>query len=118
MARPEIPVSETGKRQTIRVAVALRIVVRFDTISDVVNSRTLNISRGGAFVHTPKPRPPGTRVQIQLTIGDRVLELGGRVAHSVSVNDPAGRDPGMGVRFDDLAPDVAAALDQLVAGDE
>jgi uncharacterized protein (TIGR02266 family) len=95
--------------------VALRIAVRFDTVADVLNSRTLDVSRGGMFIRTRAPSPRGRRVQIRLTVGDRHLELSGQVVRSVSADDPSALHPGMGVKFDDLAPDVEAALDQLVA---
>ena len=113
--RHEIPLGKESRR-TVRVPIALRIAVRFDTINDVLNCRTLDVSRGGMFIRTRAPRPVGTRVSMRLTVADRDLPLTGKVIHSVSLHDPSGLDPGMGVRFDDLPPAVESALDELIAG--
>jgi uncharacterized protein (TIGR02266 family) len=103
------------ERGSVRVPVSLRIAVRFDSIDDVVNSSTLDISRGGAFIRTRATRPKGTKVELRLTVGDELVQLHGRVARCASPDDPNTPHAGIGVEFLELDEDATRHLDAILA---
>jgi uncharacterized protein (TIGR02266 family) len=77
-----------------------------------------DISATGIFIRTNTPEPPGTRLNLRFRPdrADRPLELEGEViwinpyrpGHAENLN------PGMGIRFVDLADDDRARLAELI----
>jgi type IV pilus assembly protein PilZ len=69
-----------------------------------------DISAMGIFVQTNNPEPIGTRLnlcfKIPKELGGRLMEVEGEVqwVNPHRPKDPAGRNPGMGIRFVDLTP--------------
>src|SRR5262245_8465559 len=62
-----------------------------------------NASRGGLFLLTSRPPPPGTQVELTVELPDGgKLQLTGTVAHVVTPERAAadGRSPGIGVKLD------------------
>ena len=64
------------------------------------------------FIRTPQPFAQGTRLAIDLEVRGRVLAFA-EVEVAWSRND-AGRAPGSGVKFTQLAPRARALVDHLV----
>lgn len=93
-----------------RVEVRYRIV-RDGQLLDEQRAYTKNIGVGGAFIITPTPPPPGTALQIVLTVpaAARSLEVRGDVRWVLQSGDD---DPGMGVKF------AALDVEQLMALNE
>jgi uncharacterized protein (TIGR02266 family) len=104
------------RRAHVRVAVELRVAVRFDSIADVLSSRTVDLSTAGVFIATPSPRAIGTKVRVEMTVGDEVVELPGEVVRRVTLADGPGVVPGMGVNFDELAASAQQLVDRIVDG--
>ena len=83
---------------------------------------TADVSRGGLFLATESPPPPGTRVELELELPDRTkLSLGGTCVH---VRDPeqaraGGRPAGFGLRFERAHAVDLMLLEEMarVAGD-
>ena len=69
-----------------------------------------DISAMGIFVQTNNPEPIGTRLNLCFRtpkeLGGRLMEVEGEVqwVNPHRPKDPAGRNPGMGIRFVDLTP--------------
>ena len=90
------------RRKLGRVPVELRIEYR--RMEAFVADYTRNLSRGGTFVRTARPLPPGSRFPFQLAVPGRAEPFA--LAGIVVWTRAEGLDPGMGVRF--LWPDDAA----------
>jgi molecular chaperone DnaK len=72
---------------------------RFDTLEDFVAEYSVNLSPGGIFIATEKPKGVGAIVYLQFALkdGSRLIEGLGQVARVVR---PGGAEPaGMGVQF-------------------
>lgn len=78
-----------------------------------------NISRGGLFIATVSPREPGEQFDLQVTLPP-AAQLTLRCRCEVIWRRPfvqGGRyEPGMGLRFLDLAPECADALERWLSG--
>ena len=107
------------KRREPRVDVELGLQLAFGSVDEFVVRYALNISRGGIFVRTREPRPPGTSLSfdIRLRTGDSVIRGRGIVSWAAppSVPGEPQRVPGMGIAFTDLDPESRALVDRIVA---
>jgi uncharacterized protein (TIGR02266 family) len=74
-----------------------------------------NLSRGGLFIASVSPQEPGNRYQVEFCIPD-MPNTQVRCACEVVWKRPFSRqtkaEPGMGLRFIDLPPEQALAIDQ------
>lgn len=75
-----------------------------------------DIGRGGAFLRTDRPLTRDAVVTLRLPSQDGAVEVPARIVHVLDPNDAASlaRDPGIGVRFDELSADVATRLGAFV----
>jgi hypothetical protein len=111
-----------------RVEVRYRIL-EGGQLGDEQRAYTKNIGVGGAFILTPHPPPPGTALQIAVTVPvtSRPLELRGDVRWVISDSgehaaaddegtpseaDDEGDERGMGVKFAGLDVDQLMALNE------
>ncbi|MEL7059128.1 MAG: TIGR02266 family protein [Acidobacteriota bacterium] len=101
-----------------------KIEQEYDKFADFVDDLRSNISLGGMFLATPRPRPVGTEVrfQIRLVDGYRLLWGIGEVAW-VRPKSSADRPAGMGLRFlalDENSRDLVLRLleEQVKSGGE
>lgn len=98
MSPDEDPPSE--RRGVERVPIELRVEYR--RLNSFFADYTKNISKGGTFIRTAKPLPPGTEFVFVLIVPklEEPLRLNGEV---VWTTDPArasdDNPPGMGIRF-------------------
>ena len=104
----------SDKRRWPRIAVNLAVSVKFATAQDVLSSRTIDISRGGAFIQMAVPRAEGTKITMHMSIGADSVALTGVVVRSVRPEELAG-PPGIGVVFTDLDDRSRKMIDDLVA---
>ena len=118
-AIPAVPSQELRvgeeRRAHVRVAVELRVAVRFDTIEDVLRSHTVDLSEAGVFIATTSPRAVGTRVRIAMTVGEQAVDLPGEVVRCLPPAKASGAMPGMGVRFEALSDEAQALVDEICA---
>ena len=76
---------------------------------------TINVSPTGLFVGTNRPLPPGRKVRLVISLGDREVAVDGTVVHAARVSPLLQRlrPSGMGVRFHQEHPE----LKELLAGE-
>lgn len=75
-----------------------------------------NLSRGGAYLETPRPTMAGGKVRVQIPLPEGPLELSAEVvSNNVPGNLQRSRMPvGMGLRFSDLDKNQRKALERYV----
>jgi len=101
---------ERGERAT-RLDVSLMISV--DSDSNFYVGFTENLSDGGVFVATHAPRPIGCLVHLAIALPNQLpIRAKGRVAWVREYAEGSDAAPGMGIRFDQVAPeDVTRILE-------
>ncbi len=100
-------------------AKVLSMTVRYKsaTIDDFVEHHSDNVSRGGIFIKTSSPFPPGTLLKFEIRIADdeAVLAGVGRVVWKRDEPGDAEDEPaGMGVKFIKLDEKSRALISRLV----
>lgn len=109
-------IQETRKDPRAKV---LSMTVRYKsaTIDEFIEHHSHDVSRGGMFIKTPSPFPPGTLLKFEVRISEekKVMQGVGRVvwkrdASAASPDTPAG----MGVKFIKLDDESKAVIDRLV----
>ena len=99
-------------------AKVLSMTVRYKsaTVDDFVEHHSDNVSRGGIFIKTTSPFPPGTLLKFEIRIADDEAVLAG-VGRVVWKRDEAAADDepaGMGVKFIKLDEKSRALISRLI----
>jgi len=92
----------------------LKIPVDYSAVDAFFSEFTTNINEGGMFIETDNPAPLDSDVQLQFRLPnlDRPVKVSGRVAW---ISDGKGDSPsGMGIEFQELAPEVRRTINDLV----
>ena len=100
-------------------AKVLSMTVRYKsaTVDEFIEHHSHDVSRGGIFIKTPSPFPPGTLLKFELRIQDEqaVLAGVGRVVWKREAGDSGGDQPaGMGVKFIKLDEKSKSLIAKLV----
>lgn len=91
------------------------VQVEFRTASSFLVAYSVNLSRGGIFIETDTDLPMGVLVALDLQVpGAGRLHLVGVVAWRRGFESPDG-PPGIGIEFQDVAPQLGSVIDQLVS---
>jgi uncharacterized protein (TIGR02266 family) len=91
------------------------VQVEFRTASSFLVAYSVNLSRGGLFIETDGDLPTGVLVALDLQVpGAGLLHLVGIVAWRRGLESPDG-PPGIGIEFQDVAPQLGSTIDQLVS---
>lgn len=91
-----------------------RVQVEFRTASSFLVAYSVNLSRGGLFLETDEELPTGSVVELELRVpGADPLAVSGMVTWRRPPESPEG-PAGLGIEFQDVAPQLGAAIDQLV----
>lgn len=96
---------------------------RSATLGEFIEHHSYDVSRGGMFIKTPSPFPPGTLLKFEVKIADeqRVLQGVGRVVWKREKADAGEESPaGMGIKFikiDDASQSVIERLVDARAGE-
>jgi hypothetical protein len=69
------------RREAPRYALTLVAEVFAPLNSTVLNARSSDVSRGGCYIDSLTPLPPGTPITIQLRSGDDTFETQARVVY-------------------------------------
>jgi uncharacterized protein (TIGR02266 family) len=110
-------VQDTRKDPRAKV---LTMTVRYKsaTIDEFIEHHSHDISRGGIFIKTPSPFPPGTLLKFEIRIAEDKSILGG-VGRVVWKRDDAQASndlpAGMGVKFLKIDDSSRQVIDQIVA---
>jgi molecular chaperone DnaK len=110
------------QRKSARIARELKLRLSLPSVDDFIERWALNISRGGIFVRSRDPSPPGTEVVLDITLetGDQIIQGRGVVRWATPPAAPGepSRDPGMGIKFTELTPGSRAIVDLVVGTQE
>jgi uncharacterized protein (TIGR02266 family) len=91
------------------------VQVEFRTASSFLVAYSVNLSRGGIFIETEHDVPSGSMLGLDLQVpGAGVLQLVGVVAWRRGA-DSADGPPGLGIEFQDVAPQLGTTIDKLVS---
>ncbi|HSR99004.1 MAG TPA: TIGR02266 family protein [Kofleriaceae bacterium] len=91
------------------------VQVEFRTASSFLVAYSVNLSRGGIFIETDTDLPSGVLLMLELNVpGAGLLHLVGIVAWRRGHESPDG-PPGIGIEFQDVAPQLGSAIDKLVS---
>lgn len=98
--------------------ISLAFHVRYTTADGLkVESRAGGIGGGGLFIESQTPQPVGTKLAMEFTFPDKPTEwfpAKGTVAWVCPRADQYTFNPGMGVRFTEIAADVRDRIVELV----
>jgi uncharacterized protein (TIGR02266 family) len=101
-------------------AKVLTMTVRYKsaTLDEFIEHHSYDVSRGGMFIKTPSPFPPGTLLKFEVKIADeqRLMQGVGRVVwkREASDGDNADKPAGMGVKFIKIDDESRRTIDRLV----
>jgi molecular chaperone DnaK len=106
------------KRGGDRTPVGLLVRLSYGSVDEFVDRFATNLSRGGVFIRTRSPKPPGTQVafELKLSTGETVVKGLGTVLWS-RAEDPHSTPPvapGMGVQFTDLDDPSRAIIERVM----
>ena len=104
------PMSDAGhRREHSRFSVDLDVTVGSD--HNFYAGFAENLSVGGVFIATHKLKPVGSRIELSVNLPDGAqLRVEGQVRWIRVFNDRSDTPPGMGVKFDNLAPAAIALI--------
>jgi uncharacterized protein (TIGR02266 family) len=105
------------KRATERVAVALRIRLRYQAVDQFISKFAINISRGGMFLSSRNPKPPGTELYFEIRLADDspIIEGTGQVRWIREYDRTRPGEPhGMGIQFVELSDTSGPLLDRVI----
>lgn len=110
-----------GQRQHLRVNFHSQVTLTKD--EQIIKCQGITISEGGIFIRRKTPFPQGSRLQIELPLGNEgILFLDGEVIYTKQLSkDQFSTPPGMAIRFMNMIEDdrdmLKAHIKQLLAGD-
>ena len=87
----------------------VEVDIGFASQSHFYTGLSRDLSRGGVFVATYMPQPPGTRMAVHFVLPDgRAVKASGVVRWTVAARGDMA--PGMGVAFEDIEPEDLNAI--------
>jgi uncharacterized protein (TIGR02266 family) len=100
-------------------AKVLTMTVRYKsaTLDEFIENHSHDVSRGGMFIKTPSPFPPGTLLKFEVRIAgeQRLIQGVGRVVWRRDTSDSASERPaGMGIKFIKLDDKSKQVIESLV----
>ena len=105
------------KRAEVRVPVALRIRLRYQAVDQFISKFAVNLSRGGMFLSSRNPKPPGTELYFEIRLADEspVIEGTGVVRWIREYNRNRPDEPhGMGIQFAELSEESWQVLERVI----
>jgi type IV pilus assembly protein PilZ len=101
------------RRRDPRTPVNIRI--DYQTVDAFFSEFASNINQGGLYIKSASPLAPGTRLNIQFLLPNttRPVQVEGEVVW-VNEKTTKGIDPGMGIKFGELTPELKAQINDLV----
>ncbi|MBI5498464.1 MAG: TIGR02266 family protein [Deltaproteobacteria bacterium] len=105
-----------NRRRFVRVPLTVMVQYRATSVDALLDAHTVDVSEGGLFLRTDRPRPMGTRVQFRILLedGGTLLEGTAVVVRCLPVATE-GSAAGMALTFTQMEEPSRAALRDLVA---
>lgn len=92
------------------------VEVDFRTASSFLVAYSVNLSRGGLFLETDADIPTGALLTVDLQIPNGgLVPINGVVAWRRGPDNANDGPPGLGIEFQDVAPQLGAVIDRLVS---
>jgi uncharacterized protein (TIGR02266 family) len=113
---PEYSAEQKSQRNNLRAPLIVE-KISCDNGQKTLFGYAKNISRGGLFIGTVKPREPGDRFKIEITLptpGKLTFSCTCEVIWKRHFAKKSFHAPGMGLKFIDLPEEIAAAIDAWV----
>src|SRR4051794_13534077 len=107
---------DTRKDKRAKV-VSLNVRYKSATVDEFIENHSHDVSKGGLFVKTPTPFPPGTLLKFEIRLaGDKSVISGvGRVVWKREPTQAGNDKPaGMGVKFIKIDDASRAIIDRLI----
>ena len=107
-----------NNRREMRQPITLKIKFKSGSLDQFIERYSVDVSRGGIFIRTKEPLQVGTQLKFEFQLQDSSALISGEgTVVWIREHDPnrTGVAPGMGVRFDKVAPASATVLDQILA---
>jgi uncharacterized protein (TIGR02266 family) len=99
-------------------AKVLAMTVRYKsaTVAEFMENHSYDVSRGGFFIKTPSPFPPGTLLKFEVRIAEeqKVMMGVGRVTWKRDVDSGPEKPAGMGVKFIKLDDESTRMIGELI----
>ena len=111
---------DTRKDKRAKI-VSLNVRYKSATVDEFIENHSHDVSKGGIFIKTPTPFPPGTLIKFEIRIAnDKAVIMGvGRVVWKREASQSAGDRPsGMGVKFIKIDDSSRQLIDRVVAEKE
>ena len=110
---------ENTRKDRRTKVLSMTVRYRSATLGEFIEHHSYDVSRGGMFIKTPSPFPPGTLLKFEVKIADeqRVMQGVGRVVWKRDLDGNTPGDPaGMGIKFIKIDDASRAVIDKLVEG--
>jgi uncharacterized protein (TIGR02266 family) len=108
------PAEASHQREHSRFSVDLDVTVGSD--HNFYAGFAENLSAGGVFIATHKLKPVGSRIELSINLPNSAqLRVEGQVRWIRVFNDRSDTPPGMGVKFDNLAPEAVALIQEFLS---
>lgn len=110
--------SQDERKDKRAKVVSLNVRYKSATVDEFIENHSHDVSKGGIFVKTPTPFPPGTLLKFEIRLaGDMSVISGvGRVVWKREPTQAGTEKPaGMGVKFIKIDDSSRATIDKLVA---
>jgi uncharacterized protein (TIGR02266 family) len=107
---------DTRKDRRVKI-VSLNVRYKSATVDEFIENHSHDVSKGGIFIKTANPFPPGTLLKFEIRLsGDQAVIAGvGRVVWKRdSASSTADRPAGMGVKFIKVDDSSKQTIDKLV----
>ncbi|MBX5483996.1 MAG: TIGR02266 family protein [Myxococcaceae bacterium] len=108
--------SKTGASQRRHDRLHHELLVAYRSVDGFITDWATNISRGGIFINTRKPHPPGSLVRLIISLPDTAFpfDLTGRVTRVNEFDNPSNQVPGMAIEFVDVDEEKKARIERFV----
>jgi len=107
---------DTRKDRRVKI-VSLNVRYKSATVDEFIENHAHDVSRGGIYIKTGSPFPPGTllKFEIRLSSDQAVITGVGRVVWKRDTGQGTGERPsGMGVKFIKIDDPSKTVIDRLV----
>ncbi len=95
---------EPRPRADFRIDARLPVSVNNVRLCSTEGECEVDLSEHGMYVPMPKPYPKNRRITVRFHIKDRTISATGAVLHSHTSAEGPSKEPGMGLKFINMAP--------------
>jgi CheY-like chemotaxis protein len=105
---------EATPRSYLRIPTTLPVTVNKVLLDAALGEQVMNISENGLFVRMQKPPRRNEQVTVELNLNNDPIKAEAIVMHSRRAGEGPFREPGMAVRFTEIAPECREAIRKFI----